>query len=371
MRILMTADTVGGVWPYALDLCRGLARYGVEVALATFGAPLRDDQWREVLDLAHVEVFESDYKLIWMDDPWRDLTAAGAWLLHLARTWQPRLIHLNDYPHGPLPWPAPVLMVGHSCVLSWWQAVHGEPAPAAWQRYRQAVGRGLLAADRVVAPSQAMLDELARLYGPLPPSRMIANGRRRPPRTGTPREPLILAAGRIWDAAKNLKALARIAADLPWPVCLAGETRHPNGGVTGLGTVRLLGRLAADELQPWFERAAIYALPARYEPFGLSALEAAQNGCALVLGDIPSLREVWGDAARYVHPDDPAELRAVLRELIDDEPLRREYATRAEQRAARYTAERMAADYWNLYLQLAVNRTGRVRGPRPAVPAPA
>ncbi len=32
-------------------------------------------------------------------------------------------------------------------------------------------------------------------------------------------------------------------------------------------------------------------LPARYEPFGLSVLEAALSGCALVLGDIPSLRE--------------------------------------------------------------------------------
>ena len=50
-------------------------------------------------------------------------------------------------------------------------------------------------------------------------------------------------------------------------------------------------------------RAAIYALPAHYEPFGLSILEAAMSGCALVLGDIPSLREIWGDAAVFVHPD--------------------------------------------------------------------
>jgi hypothetical protein len=58
--------------------------------------------------------------------------------------------------------------------------------------------------------------------------------------------------------------------------------------------VRCLGPLEASELAGWMHRAAIYALPARYEPFGLSALEAAQAGCALVLGDLSSLREVWG-----------------------------------------------------------------------------
>ena len=50
-------------------------------------------------------------------------------------------------------------------------------------------------------------------------------------------------------------------------------------------------------------RAAIYALPARYEPFGLSILEAALSGCALVIGDIPSLREIWADAALFVPSD--------------------------------------------------------------------
>ena len=36
-RILMTADTIGGVWSYALELAQGLVRHGVEVALATMG----------------------------------------------------------------------------------------------------------------------------------------------------------------------------------------------------------------------------------------------------------------------------------------------------------------------------------------------
>ena len=126
----------------------------------------------------------------------------------------------------------------------------------------------------------------------------MSNGRAALTAAPVVKEPFILAVGRLWDEAKNVAALERVAPRLGWPVSVAGEEAHPGGGQVRPGHVRRLGRLAPEALAPWFARASIYALPARYEPFGLSALEAALAGCALVLGDIPSLREVWGDAAR-------------------------------------------------------------------------
>jgi glycosyltransferase involved in cell wall biosynthesis len=104
-------------------------------------------------------------------------------------------------------------------------------------------------------------------------------------------------------------------------------------------------------------RAAVYALPARYEPFGLSALEAGLAGCALVLGDVPSLREVWGDAALFVAPGSAAQLACVLRTLDADPEYRRAYATRARARALTYTPERMAQGYLDAYAAAAA-RTG-------------
>jgi glycogen synthase len=112
------------------------------------------------------------------------------------------------------------------------------------------------------------------------------------------------------------------------------------------------------------QRAAIYALPARYEPFGLSALEAAQCGCALVLGDIPSLREIWGNAAIFVAPDDSAALEAAIGLLIRDEALRMNMARRAQARARRYTPSAMALRYRNAYLDLITQHrtaSGRLR----------
>jgi len=352
----MTTDTVGGVWTYALDLARTLAPRGIRTVLATMGAPLSADQRQEADSVTGLEVAESAYRLEWMENPWEDVRAAGDWLLALEERVRPYAVHLNGYAHGDLPWRAPTLVVGHSCVLSWWRAVKGEDAPDGWSRYREAVARGLAAADAVAAPTAAMLRELERHYGPLAGARVVVNGRDPARFSPAPKEPLIFSAGRLWDDAKNLSALDRVAGGLDWPVLVAGDAAHPDGGEARPEHVRMLGRLRPDALAATMARAAVYALPARYEPFGLSALEAGLCGCALVLGDIPSLREVWGDAAVFVAPDDPDRLREELRRLIADAEHRGRMAARARARALTYTPERMADSYARIYGDLAGNR---------------
>ena len=42
-----------------------------------------------------------------------------------------------------------------------------------------------------------------------------------------PKRAAIMAAGRLWDEAKNLALLDEAAADLDWPVEIAGEASHP------------------------------------------------------------------------------------------------------------------------------------------------
>ncbi len=377
-RVLMTADTVGGVWTYALELTRALAPYGVEVTLATMGAPLSAHQWEQARALPNLKVEQSTFRLEWMEEPWEDVRAAGEWLLELEALVRPDVVHLNNFCHGALPWAAPTVVVAHSCVLSWWRAVKGEAAPERYARYQREVTRGLRAAGRVVVPSQAMLGALREHYGPLPRVELIPNGRRWedfPPRAR--RESFILSAGRLWDEAKNLSALEAAAPRLGWPVKVAGDTHHPEGGQVRAHHVQLLGRLASGELAEWMGRAAVYALPARYEPFGLSALEAALAGCALVLGDIPSLREVWGDAALFVPPEDGTALVFTL-ELLRREPERRaRLAARARARALEFTPARMAAHALATYASLLRERqpsssslASARQEPRPVSPSP-
>ena len=347
--VLMTADTVGGVWTYSTELVRWLCARGIRVTLATMGRPLTTAQAEEARSIPGLEVAESSFRLEWMDDPWSDVAAASEWLLRLVDRVQPDVVHVNGYTHAALPWKAPVVCVAHSCVLSWWRAVRGETAPPEYAQYRERVRCGLEAANVVAAPTAAMLSDLATDYGFSRPGRVIPNGRSTERLIPAAKEPFILASGRVWDDAKNIVAIDAIAPSLNWPVYVAGEERHPDGGEARLICARRLGSLSAREMAGWFSRASIYALPARYEPFGLSALEAALCGCALVLGDIASLREVWGDAALYVDPDDRDALREMLARIIRSDSLRADLAERARLRARRFTPDRMGMGYLEAY----------------------
>jgi glycosyltransferase involved in cell wall biosynthesis len=351
-RVLMTADTIGGVWTFALDLSASLSDWGVEVLLATLGKSPTPSQLSDAAQISRLRVASSTFKLEWMEDPWSDVYESGEWLLRLEREFEPDIVHLNSFGHGALPWRTPTIVTAHSCVASWWAAVHREPLPSEWRRYKTTVAECLKCVNRIVSPSRAMHATLRGNYGvPASPNRfsVILNGRRARLFHPKQKEAFILTAGRLWDQAKNVAAVAAVATELEWPVFLAGESRHPEGGQVSARGCRVLGQLAAAQLADYYSRAPIFSLPARYEPFGLSALEAALSGCALVLGDIASLREVWGDAACFVDPDDTGALSAALRELIANRSLREEMAARAYAHAQAFTADRMAVEYLAAY----------------------
>lgn len=349
MHVLMTTDTLGGVFSYATSLASWLSGQGVEVTLATMGARLTPHQ-RAAAESAGARVRESTYRLEWMEEPWDDVHRAGEWLLELERGLRPDVVHLNGYAHAALRWRAPVRVVAHSCVCSWFRAVRNERAPDSWNRYREAVSLGLAAA-RVIAPTHALLKMLRREYGRPRDGEVISNGVPLLQRLQHPiKEAFVLCAGRLWDPAKNISSLQAAAGSVAWPILAAGEASAPDaGGSVALPALQLLGALSRDQLGTWMDRAAIFAAPALYEPFGLSILEAAGRHCALVLGDIPSLRELWNDCALFVDPRDPNALAAALERLIDDPSLRRALAERAYLRARTYELERMGRAYLRSY----------------------
>jgi len=350
--VLMTADAVGGVFTYALRLGALLTERGIDVHLATMGPRPSEAQRRAVRD-ARIVLHESELRLEWMEDPWRDVDEASAWLLNLERALEPDVVHLNGYCHGALSFRAPVVIVAHSCVLSWWRAVHGEEAPPEWDEYRRRVRRGLEAAGLVMAPTRAMLGCIEREYGT--PSRAVVVHNAVPPQDDvrvTERADFILSAGRLWDEAKNVAALEAVADRLPFPVFLAGADDIGREGRKREGSARHLGLLSPEDLRRWMSRAAIYALPARYEPFGLSVLEAAHAGCALVLGDIESLRELWADAAYFVPPNDQEALLDALTTLCRNPSLRRRLAQRALDRARCFRPSTMVEAYLREYANL-------------------
>jgi glycogen synthase len=364
MNVLMTADTVGGVWTYVIELTRALP--DVTFTLATMGRLPTNAQRAEVP--GNVSLAENEYRLEWQENPWNDVAHAAEWLLGLEDRAEPDLIHLNGFSHGVLPFRAPTLVVGHSCVLSWWRAVHGHDAPRAWTQYREQVARGLAGADLVAAPSAWMLAALDEHYRFKTPRRLIYNGRTslessgRSHRFGMPQAgdehtkavaaatalQTVFAAGRLWDEAKNLRTVLEAAPSIAWPVRIAGD----GGEAHTTPNVTHLGRLDQDQMAQAYAESGIYLFPALYEPFGLSVLEAALSGCALILGDIPSLREIWRDAAVFVPPRDAETIARVTNEVIANDEFREELSRRAQHRALEFTPQRMADGYRAAYAEL-------------------
>lgn len=337
LRVLMTTDTVGGVWQYSIDLSAGLAQHGVPVTLATLGSRPTEAQREQASEVPNLMLLESDFALEWMPDPWQQVDASGVWLLNLASELQPDVVHLNGYSHAALDWKLPVLVVAHSCVYSWWRAVHQSAPGPEWMEYERRVRAGLARADAIAAPSDWMAGELEREYGisrsnievihNFSRTRFLIGGKR----------PFVLAAGRIWDKAKNLAMLDAIAPEVDWEIRIAGSSTSmpPN--------------LPHAELMRQMHEAAILAQPALYEPFGLTIVEAARARCCLVLSDIPSLRELWDGAAVFVDPRDAICWGRQLNALIRD-PVRREaLAERAYEHSAKYETDLSLTKYWRLY----------------------
>ena len=336
-RVLMTLDAVGGVWRYAIDLARGLNRSGIGCVLAGVGPPPGADA---ALDLPDSELVWIGETLDWMTEDEAILDSLPATLVSLARTHRCDLLHLNlpsqavGMPGGP-----PVLVASHSCVPTWWDAVRATPLPErwAWQRHRNR--RGLDRADRVLAPSASHAAALARSYGPVERLSVVRNAT-----DGAcgayDKEPFVLAAGRWWDEAKDASTLDLAARASPWPVRMAGSLCGPGGQRVPILHAEALGALPPASMRGLMRRAAIFASPSRYEPFGLAVLEAAAQGAALVLSDIPTFRELWDGAALFVPATDHAGFAEAIATLAADAGQRRDLGRRAARIACGLTPAR-------------------------------
>lgn len=346
LHLLMTCDAVGGVWQYATDLAHALRPLGVETTLAVLG-PAPSAMQRETAP--GLRVIETGLPLDWLAPDAAAVRATARAIGDLAHRENADLIQLNQPALAAEAMPAPVIAAIHSCVATWWAAVESGPLPAdfAWQT--ALVRQGLASADAAICPSAAFAAAVRSAYAlPLAP-RVIHNGRRAPTLAAQPTGDFAFTAGRLWDRGKNVATLDRAAALLEVPVLAAGALTGPNGEGVALDHARSLGTLGSDGVRDILAQAPIFASAALYEPFGLAVLEAAQAGCALVLADIPTFRELWEGAATFVAPCDADGFATAIDSLIAD-PLRRAAdGAAARKHAARYSDTAMATATAALY----------------------
>jgi glycogen(starch) synthase len=352
MRILMTTDTVGGVWTFTEELATALIQHGCAICLVSVGRPASAAQqsWCDRMQSSRQDWFRYEHvdaPLEWMQSNEGAYKDAAPRLLAFIEDFNAELLHTNQFCFGALPIEIPKIITAHSDVFSWAQACRGGALPPSdWlTRYSALVTRGIYQADAVTAPTQWMATSLANTFALPQTPTIIPNGRTLSGGTELGKRKLqAVTAGRLWDEAKNISLLAGLQS--PIPIMVAGE--HDSAAVTAtLDSATMLGTLGSEELLALFRESAIYICTSRYEPFGLAPLEAALCGCAVLAYDILSLREVWGSAALYF--DSGHSLSRLLHDLSNNAASLTAAQERSLARARTFTAERMASGYYQLF----------------------
>lgn len=357
LKLLMTCDAVGGVWTYVLDLAAGLSALGIDCVLAVLGPEPRAEQCAAAEAVPGLVVERIDRPLDWTAADRSEVEAAQAAIEAAIRRHGPDVVQVNSAALAAgLEGLAPLVVACHSCVATWWEAVKGGPLPHDFQWRKAMAAEGLAAADAVVAPSAAFARMTASVYGLEDRPITVHNGRRTAnPRKTRPRlaPGFVFTAGRLWDDGKDAATLDRAAALIEGPVVAAGALAGPNGTKVRFANLRCIGQVPDAMIAGWLSGAPVFVSMARYEPFGLVVLEAAQAGCPLILGDTPVFRELWDGAAAFVPCGDEHRLAGIVNAILRDPAGRARLGAAARMRASRYAADRMAREMASIYRTLA------------------
>lgn len=341
MNVLMTAYPESPLWTYAVELVRGLEREGAHTVVAVMDGPLHEYQRAELRTLRNAEFYESSYRAEWNGADEREIEAAGAWLLELERRHDIDVVHLNEFSHGARAW-------------------HSQPVIAALRRPcadlpRERVQRSLAAAGALVAPLRSTLAWIDANVGRARREVLIPFGRSPSVFANRTKEPMILTSGEYGDGTGNVGALTSIASRMSWPVFIIGDAPNYREVGTSLANSHFLGSMTDADASAVIARASVFVEPVAVPEDGYCIVEAASCSCALVLADVPELREQWEGAAAFVEPNDLESLRSTLIWLMNNAEARGDLGARARHRAGAFTTEKMAGAYLALYIDLALN----------------
>jgi glycosyltransferase involved in cell wall biosynthesis len=347
--------TGGGVGRYTRNLVREVvsaASRSVDVRLLMSNRHLPAE-----LDLPPspgVDIVVS--RAAWMDGAterrWLDREVADADLVHvLAGHWAarsvPSIVTLHDL--TPLVHP---------------QLVTSEARDAG-----RGVADAVVRAVHVIAVSKATADDARRLLGRQVPPVTVVHHAPAPVfhagirsagvlgRIGLTTGDFFLAVSAL-NPHKNLARLvaAYAASAVTRPLVIAGAHRDAAAEVHdaiarhGLtGRVRLVGRIADDDLAALYAGCLAFVYPSLYEGFGLPVVEAMACGAAVIASRSASIPEVAGGAAVIVDPASTRSLAAAMRRVDEDAALRRDLRRRALARAATFSWARAAASTLDVY----------------------
>ena len=131
----------------------------------------------------------------------------------------------------------------------------------------------------------------------------------------------------------------------------------------GLGdAVRVLGYIPEETLVSLYNLADALVFPSLYEGFGFPLLEAMACGTPVVTSPQGALREIAGDAARFVEPTEVESIAAGLREVLADPAKREELRSKGLAHVPRFRWSNTAETTRRLYARVGNGRDHAAAG---------
>jgi glycosyltransferase involved in cell wall biosynthesis len=278
----------------------------------------------------------------------------------IVRRAKPDLVHCLHFP-TPVPATHPLVVTLHD--LTPLVVPSTMPSPIKRAVYWAWNARAVSVADRVLANSRHTASDIARMFAVAGPKLRVvlesADGFANGPVGEIPKGlvpaglPYLLSMGNTKphkDLPTLLRAFARVAP--AWPdlhlllvgVEVPGFVASVLVGDQAADRVKFTGRVGDDALRALYRGAALFALPSRYEGFGLPPLEAMAFGTPVVCSNAASLPEVVGDAALVFPAGDVGALSDALSLVLGDSSTRERLSHAGPARAAQFTWERTAAE---------------------------
>jgi alpha-1,3-rhamnosyl/mannosyltransferase len=357
MRVVLDARCATthfpGIGRYVVNLARGLHAIAPALDLGL----LVDSSARDKLSLPDLPQIECDVSPFSLAQQWRvplALRRAGATLYHSP-------YYLMPYTPG-----VPAVFTCYDFIPLLFPAYF-----SAAQRfiYRLAHWLALRATRGVIAISETTRADLARFFD-LKQRRVVVTPLAPDSRFAPPTHSAIEAMRQKYNLPgdyvlylgsnkphKNVLMLVRAFADSQvaraTTLVIAGhwDTRYPEARTVAeksSARILFLGRIDEADLPALYGGATLFVFPSQYEGFGLPPLEAMACGAPVACSNIPSLREVVGDAGLFFDLR-TKDVREALENLLDNPGLRERLREHALARAAEFSWERTARATLQVY----------------------